>query len=292
MLIDKKINEDNLDKITPENITNDLYHFIMLDWKSTSLVSFRKTKSPKKLKKCIQDIVDYGFIKSEFWFSSIIPELTDRVIEEKLKELSFRDLTDSLDFKKLENLKFKIKEVYEIEKTNQEIGNVSFFKNLVINEINSKYMYMEQLRPNYWEQFIKDYYQDKGVGVYKKNYENERKKAFKGMSFSEIEETQFYNNVALPFVAKKYNEKTPRINVLSDASLDYAFKINVFRNTYTLTKKILKIKSNEITPNMIDVEFSNILNYKRKKIKIESDYYESKKENDLTGILNKLKNKN
>lgn len=292
MISSQKINESNLDKITPENIAQDLYHFIMLDWKSTSLVAYRKNKSPKKLKNCIQDIVDYGLDKSEFWFSSIIPELADRIIEEKQKELSFKGLKESQEFEVLEKLKNKIHEIYNIERETQTEEKTVFFKNLVISEINKKYMYMEQLRPNYWEQFIKDYYPDKGVDIYRDNYEGKRQKAFKGLYFAEIEETQFYNNVALPFVAKKYNENIPRISVLSEASLDYAFKINVFKNTYVLTKKLFKLKSEDITYDEIKNEFSSLLNYKSKNIPIEKNYFEEKKRSDLTGILNKIKNKN
>lgn len=292
MISNQKINKSNLEKITPENITQDLYQFIMMDWKSTSLIALRKNKSPKKLKNCIGDIVEYGMKKSEFWYSSIIPELTERIVDEKQKELSYKSLGESIEFKNLERLKTKINEIYKTEKESQSEEKISFFKKLVIDEINSKYMYMEQLRPNYWEQFLKDYYPEKGVDVYKENYEEKRKKAFKGLSFSEIEETQFYNNVALPYVAKKYQENIPRINVLTDASIDYAFKINVFKNTYLLTQKLFKLRGSEQLSETLFDEFNDILNYKPKILPIEIQYFEDKKKKDLTGILNKIKNKN
>jgi hypothetical protein len=295
MISNQKINKSNLEKITPENITQDLYQFIMMDWKSTSLVALRKNKSSKKLKNCIGDVVGYGMKKSEFWYSSIIPELTERIVDEKQKELSYKNLGESFEFQTLEKLKTKINEIYETEKEFQSEEKVSFFKGLVIDEINSKYMYMEQLRPNYWEQFLKDYYPEKGVDVYKENYEEKRRKAFKGLSFSEIEETQFYNNVALPYVAKKYQENVPRINVLTDASLDYTFKINVFKNTYLLTQKLFKLRGSEQPSETLFNEFNEfneIMNYKPKMLSIENRYFEDKKKKDLTGILNKIKNKN
>jgi len=292
MISDQKINKSNLEKITPENITQDLYQFIMMDWKSTSLVAYRKNKSPKKLRNCIGDIVSYGMKKSNFWYSSIIPELSERVIEEKQKEMVFQGLENTPEYMDLSTLKEKIDFIYENEKPFQNEAKIDFFKNLVIEDINEKYMYMEQLRPNYWEQFIKDYYPEKGVEIYKENYEEKRRKAFKGISFEEIEETQFYNNVALPFVAKRYQENIPRITVLTDASLDYTFKINVFKNTYLLTQKLFKLKTGEIPLSDISKEFSELMRYKPEMMGIEKKYFEEKKKKDLTGILHKIKNKN
>lgn len=283
--------EIDFEKININKITDNLYFFIMHDWKSTSLITEKKTKEPKNLKKCINDIVKFSFDKSHYWISSIVVETADKVLDEKIKECKYRK--DNEMVKILSELKLKVNEVYNKEKIEKEDFNNKFI-NLVLKEVKTNYIYTEQLRPNYWEQFVKDYYPGKGLEEYKKNYEKERKKAFKGLELPGIEETYFYNNIALPFIAEEFfNNKKTRIELLTDKIVDYVMKLQEFKNTHKYTSLFISLKDDKnLNKKYIENQFDFFLNYRDKWLDIEKKYKENKRIEDLNNVINKIKAKN
>ena len=172
----------NSSYVNESNISNDLYFLIINDWKNTSKI--KNKEKTKNLKNLIEDVVTFSLNKSKFWFSSIILEEIQKFEIEK----SFTS---------------KINEAYQDKKK----YNHDFFCESIYEYCVNNYSNISDMKPNYWEQFNKDYHENKGMEKFYKDYFAHRKSFFNGMELPDIKETQFYVNASLPFIAKNVNEE-------------------------------------------------------------------------------------
>ena len=246
-----------------EKINNDIYSFIIKDWKNTSLVV------DKFDNKCfsffLNEIITHSLDKTELFFNY---EAINILENSKINIEDKKHINDTL---------FKI----YYEKTS--FSSLNFSKKL-IEHLSKKYNFINSLRPQGWESFILTTQKSNKIDInyYYNNLSKERLKNFNG-HISEINEN-FYDNVSIFLTAhKKINHNIQPFENLIDSIVKYIAELNSIVNTKKIIDKIINNK------DYSDDEFYiKCLNFRKSKLNFEVDLDNQKKKEDITKILKKI----
>lgn len=264
-------------KLSKEEVSKDLNNYIKKEWKGINSISSDNLNGFKNL---VEEVIDYSFKKSEFWFY-------DRILDESFKLWNSKRIehkyTNNLStIKKINNLKevyHKLNEVYEIEKNNWE---EELFVNSIINSLKDKYQ-LNNLKPIGWESFISKY---KNIEEIKDIVlKNDKLIYFGGLNLPL--KPPFQKHISIEYSAYQHvvNNKQP-FNVLFEGIIFYSMTANKIKNSTDFIKVLKKIEEDFEKLSATDINncFDSIFNYKYKKLKIE----EEKQKNELKNMLNKF----
>jgi hypothetical protein len=258
-----------------DNIYNDLYNFLINDWKNTSLI-IEKDSTHKTFPIILKKFIEYSSERSQYGLD--------------LEALTYfqNNLLDGISNKHIQNIFDNMTARYE---DLLHINNIDFSEQLVA-ELSKNNNYINLLRPKGWEQFILAH-KNKPIDLttYNELWSPKRSEAFKGHQFPE-DDFGFYDKISLFVTAKKYNEQgiQPHITLFKSIS-KYVFSYNKKNNTNELIRNIDDLLDAGLSTKNINHYMSKYLHKDDIKLDFEIIDEKEKSKEDLNNMLKKLTKK-
>lgn len=255
-----------------DNIYNDLYPFLIKDWKNTSLVVTKDT-SQKSFSMILKKFIEYSYERSKYAVDlEAIIYYQDNLLDNSLHQ----------DFKKVfDNVTLRYEDLLNID--------IKSFSIQIINELSKNNSFITSLRPQGWEQFILAN-RNKIVDLteYNDNWSSKRSDVFKGFDFPD-DDFGFYDKISLFVTAKKFLERDiPPYLTLFKSIAQYVFNYNKKLNTNDFIRNVDEILDSGTTNKNLKHYFKSY--YSDDDIKLDFELIEEKekKKEDLNNMLKKL----
>ncbi len=255
-----------------ENIYNDLYPFLIKDWKNTSLIINKET-SQKSFPMVLKKFIEYSSERSKYALDlEALTYFQNNVLEENGND----------DLKRVfNNMVSRYEDILRLEPI--------YFSLQVIDELSKKHNYITSLKPQGWENFI---LQNKNKKIdlteYNNNWSYKRSSSFAGIQFID-DDFGFYDKISLFVTAKKYLENDiPPYYTLFKSIAQYVFNYNKKVNTSEIIRNIDDLLYSGITDKNIKLYFNNYLNSDDIKLDFEILEKQERNKEDLNSILKKL----
>lgn len=255
-----------------ENMYNDLYPFIIKDWKNTSLLVDRKN-SDKSFSNVLREFIQYANQKSQYALSvDVLTLYQDKILKDNNQEIChsvFNNMIERYD---------------EIANLDIESFTVS-----VLEHLSKHTNFISSLRPQGWEPFILDNRKNNwALASYDLETSKQRKTMFKGLVFDQ-EELAFYDKISLFITAKKFLESnvSPHLTLFKSVT-EYVFNVNKKINTNLMTNNIDRLVKEGNNDKNVRQFFSPYVDKHDVKLDFEIIEENEKKKDDLNKILKKL----
>jgi len=257
-----------------DNIYNDLYPFLMKDWKNTSLLVDKET-SQKSFPAVLKKFITYAHQKSQYAFDvEVLTHYQNTILNNNNQEI-FHDV--------FLNMANRYEEISTLD--------LKEFSIQIIEELAKKTNYINSLRPQGWENFI---LANRGKRVdlskYNESYSHMRGNVFKGINFPE-DDFGFYDKISLYVTAKKYLERDiPPYISLFKAIAQYVVNYNKKVNTTEFIRSIDHLLDDGITERNLksNKTLKQFVTYDLIKLDFEIKEEIEKKKEDLNNMLKKL----
>jgi len=255
-----------------ENIYNELYPFLIQDWKNTSLL-VDKEGTNKTFASVLKSFIQYADQKSKFSLSiEALKYYKEKIVDNNIYEIAnnvFLNMVSRYD---------------SLSQT-----DINIFSTDVLEHLSKKTNYINSLRPQGWEQFILSN-QRKHIVLpfYDENTSKLREVIFKGLKFDD-EQHAFYDKISLNMTAKNFIEKDiPPYMTLFSAITEYVFQYNKLKNSIKIMKQIDNLLSEGVTERGIKENMQTYMQVEEIKMDFEIVEENEKKKQELNKILNKL----
>jgi hypothetical protein len=257
-----------------DNIYNDLYPFLVKDWKNTSLLIDKET-SQKSFPAVLKKFIRYTYQKSQYAFDiDVLSHYQNTVLVNNNQEL-FHNVFLNMANRYEDLLTLDLKD----------------FSIHVLDDLSKRTNYINSLKPQGWEQFI---LANKGKNIdlskYNEKYSHMRGHAFKGVLFTD-DDFGFYDKISLFVTAKKYLERDiPPYISLFKAIAQYVLNYNKKVNTSEYIRAIDHLLEDGITERNLknDKSLRQFITYEPIKLDFEIIEEKEKKKEDLNNMLRKL----
>lgn len=257
-----------------DNIYNDLYHFLINDWKNTSLI-IEKDSGKKTFPIILKKFIEYSSERSKYGLD--------------LEGLTYfqNHLLDGIPNKHIQNIFDNMMIRYE---DLLNVNNIDF-SNQIVSELSKQHHYINLLRPKGWEQFILAH-KNKPIDLtsYNELWSPKRSEVFKGYEFPD-DDFGFYDKVSLFVTAKKFNEQgiQPHTTLFKSIS-KYVFSYNKKNNTNELVRNIDELLDAGLSNKNINFYLQKYLHKDDVKLDFEIIDEKEKNKEDLNNMLKKLTN--
>lgn len=250
--------------IRNNGITEELYSFIIQEWKNTSLLKNKKSSKPS-FKAFLNDVIYYAQKKSACFFTSDTLYM--------VKEIALGNNFSNID-ELLKNMK-------KIDDAKADMDIDIFLDELLVH-LASKYEGIEKLLPHGWESSSISSILD--LEKFLKKPKEERLKNFKGLEFNDGT-LEFYDSVSLSCAALAYREESlPPYKILCASIIGYCFKYNELVNDSIIKNNL---KSDNKKSNLME-NLEHFYNFENLKIDFEVKKEEVTKKVALDSLLNRL----
>lgn len=257
-----------------DNIYNDLYPFLMKDWKNTSLLVDKET-SQKSFPAVLKKFITYAHQKSQYAFDvDVLTHYQNTILTNNNQDF-FHDV--------FLNMANRYEDVSTL--------NLKEFSEQVIDELSKRTNYINSLRPQGWENFI---LANRGKRVdlskYNESYSHMRGNVFKGINFPD-DDFGFYDKISLYVTAKKYLERDiPPYVSLFKAIAQYVVSYNKKVNTAEYIRSIEHLLDDGISERNLKMDklLKQFTVYEPIKLDFEIIEEKEKKKEDLNNMLKKL----
>lgn len=257
-----------------DNIYNDLYPFLMKDWKNTSLLVDKET-SQKSFPSVLKKFIAYAHKKSQYAFDiEVLTHYQNTILSNNNQEFFHNVFL---------NMANRYEDVVTLD--------LREFSEQVIDELSKKTNFISALRPQGWENFI---LANRGKRIdlskYNESYSHMRSNVFKGVNFPD-DDFGFYDKISLYVTAKKYLERDiPAYVSLFKAIAQYVVSYNKKVNTAEYIRSIDQLLDDGISERNLkmDLYLKEFIKYDVIKLDFELVEEKEKKKEDLSNMLKKL----
>lgn len=257
-----------------DNIYNDLYPFLMKDWKNTSLLVDKAT-SQKSFPAVLKKFITYVHQKSQYAFDvDVLTHYQNTILSNNNQDLFHAVFL---------NMANRYEDIITLD--------LKEFSEQLVEELSKRTNYINALRPQGWENFI---LANRGKRVdlskYNESYSHMRGNVFKGINFPD-DDFGFYDKISLYVTAKKFLERDiPPYISLFKAISQYVVSYNKKVNTAEYIRSIDQLLDDGITERNLKVDKLLGMFVKYEPIKLDFEIIEEKekKKEDLNNMLKKL----